>query len=346
MARVLRGLPRLYLGTMTFGWSHASSAVDGGVAAAMVEKFVQSGGAHVDSARIYAAGQTEPLVGAACRPFRAALALGSKAHPSQAGGLSAEGMRAQLAASLEALGADSLDEFYLHQPDPGAPLLESLQCADALLREGRVRAVGMSNYHASEMARAFSLCEAHGLQKPSVYQGLYNPLNRMVEAELLPLLRQHGCSFVAYNPLAAGLLTGAHKREGEVLPGRFKDNPNYLPRFYTSPNFIALENIRSTCEAAGLSLVQATYQWLLRHSALNESDGPLIGASSLSQLEENLDACRAAATAKPLPTAVHAAMEGAWSITRKNAFDYWRSYSSDMPNRANLPQGASYSAAK
>ena len=65
----------------------------------------------------------------------------------------------------------------------------------------------MSNYHASEVARAMALCDAHTLAKPTVYQGLYNPLNRKVEEELLPVLRQYGCAFIAYNPLAAGLLT-------------------------------------------------------------------------------------------------------------------------------------------
>ena len=73
-----------------------------------------------------------------------------------------------------------------------------------------------------------------------MYQGLYNPLNRRVEQELLPTLRKHNISFVAYNPLAAGLLTGKHSEGGDVPAGRFKDNPNYLDRFYKHDNFEAL----------------------------------------------------------------------------------------------------------
>eukprot|EP00908_Phaeocystis_cordata_P000402 Transcript_10425.p1 GENE.Transcript_10425~~Transcript_10425.p1 ORF type:complete len:423 (+),score=75.82 Transcript_10425:147-1271(+) len=213
------------------------------------------------------------------------LLVGSKAAPSQPGGLSATGMRSQLDASLGAIGVERLAEYYLHQPDTEAALLESLREAHAMVSEGKVGAVGMSNYHASEVARAFELCAEHGLTKPSVYQGLYNPLNRAVEEELLPVLRAHGCSFVAFNPLAAGLLTGAHKRDGEVPAGRFKDNPNYLPRFYTSPNFDALQAISAACDAAGLSVLDAAFCWLLRHSALGPEDGLLIGASSLAQLE-------------------------------------------------------------
>lgn len=349
-------LPRLYLGTMTFGWSQASTPVDTAAATTMLRRFIEAAGDrqphHVDTARIYASGDTEPIVGAAIAATGTTVFLGSKAHPSQPGGLSADGLRSQLAASLDALGVQKLDELYLHQPDPATPLLESLRTTDAMVREGVVGKIGLSNYHASEVARAFALCKEHGLTPPTVYQGLYNPLNRLVEDELLPVLRENGCAFVAYNPLAAGLLTGRHTPDTEVAPGRFKDNPNYMPRFYTPVNFDALGTIRAACEAAGISLVEATYRWLLCHSAL-KGDGPapdglLLGASSVAQLEANLAACAAARTAEPLPMVVRAAMEGAWSARklRADAFPYWRSYSGDMPGRDELPQGASYSAAK
>ena len=224
-------LPHIYLGTMTFGWSQSSAKVDLAVASEMVKRFVFFGGKRIDTARIYAGGDTEPIVGKAISPARNwGVTIGSKAHPSQPDGLSEGGMRAQLNASLGALGCDSLDEFYLHQPDTETPLLDSLRCANALQKEGKIRTIGMSNYHASEMARAFTLCEEHGLAKPTVYQGLYNPLNRAIENELLPVLRAHNCSFVAYNPLAAGLLTGRHTSLSDVQEGRFKDNPNYRAR--------------------------------------------------------------------------------------------------------------------
>lgn len=270
-------LPRLYLGTMTFAWNQSSSPVDDAVARAFLQKFVASGGKHVDTARIYAAGETEPMLGRALTAVAASdLLIGSKAAPSQPGGLSAQGMRNQLDKSLAAIGVDGLAEYYLHQPDTEAALLESLREAHAMVQEGKIGAVGMSNYHADEMARAFALCEEHGLTKPSVYQGLYNPLNRAAEDALLPLLRSHGCSFVAYNPLAAGLLSGKHRPGVEVPAGRFKDNPNYLPRFYTDGNFAALQTISAACDAAGLSVLDATYCWLLRHSALTEADGLLV----------------------------------------------------------------------
>lgn len=188
---------------------------------------------------------------------------------------------------------------------------------------------------------------------------MYNPLNRLVESDLLPVLRKNNCSFVAYNPLAAGLLTGRHQSApaadtsaaSTVLPGRFKNNPNYLPRFYTDANFEGVELIRVACEKHGISMVEATYCWLLCHSALKVEphDGVLLGASSMAQLEQNLNACWRV-TNNPVGETVLApdvlsAFDEAWKITSATAFPYWRSYSKDMPKGLERDQGASYNAA-
>ena len=282
--------------------------------------------------------------------------VGTKAHPSQPNGLSPAGIRSQLQNSLDAMQLNSVGEYYLHQPDTEHSLLDSLITLNDLIEEGKISSIGMSNYHVSEVERAFDLCNEHNLpHRPSVYQGLYNPLNRLVEEELLPVLKRNKCSFVAYNPLAGGLLTGKHSAATgeEVKDGRFKNNPNYLPRFYTSSNFRALEIIQCACEAADLSMVEATYRWLIHHSLLADGDGILIGESSLSQLEENLGCCVRAkgdegGDVKGLPQDVVDAFEKAWQIIKRDgdSFPYWRSYSSDMPGRESLDPGASYSASK
>jgi aflatoxin B1 aldehyde reductase len=367
--RMKTPLPRLYFGTMTFAWSQTSSVVDESVAMEMVKRFIQHNEAagvtthHIDTARVYAGGNTEPMVGAVLSKILSSdststILVGTKAHPSiQPLGLSKLGIQEQMRVSLQAMQRDSVDEYYLHQPDTEHTLLESLQCAHELVQEGKASLVGMSNYHASEMARAFQLCQAHGLTSPTVYQGLYNPLNRLVEDELVPLLKQHNCSFVAYNPLAAGLLTGKHSKnpktasssqeEQPVAAGRFKDNPNYLPRFYTPANFAAVEVIGKACEREGISMVEATYRWMLCHSILKERDGILLGASSLEQLDQNLKACQAAADQPSLSPEILTAFDEGWKLTQQEGvFPYWRSYSSDMPHRDSLDPGASYNAAK
>lgn len=286
-------LPRLYLGTMTFAWKQASSFVDDAAALSFLTTFIAAGGTHVDTARIYAGGDTEPMLGRAIaqldRSTRSKLLVGSKAHPSEPGGLGQDGLHAQLGASLEAVGTSSTytnvsirlcmtvpeDSRFRssartlksrHAADTEHTLLESLRAADVMVRENLVGAVGMSNYHSDEVARAYALCEKHGLTKPSLYQGLYNPLNRNVEEALMPTLRANNCSFVAFNPLAAGLLAGVHRATGadQAPAGRFRDNPNYLPRFYTEANFDALEQMQQACATHGWPLLDATYCWLLR----------------------------------------------------------------------------------
>lgn len=354
-------LPNLYLGTMTFNWKgQTSSFVDDSVASQMVNAFVdfheKGAPVRIDTARIYAGGDSERQLGRSKLDNFPTISMGTKAHPSQPNGLSPKGIRSQLQSSLDAMGLSSVNEYYLHQPDEENSLLESLKTCNELIEEGTISAIGMSNYHASEVQRAFDLCNEHGLAKPSVYQGLYNPLNRCVEDELLPVLKENGCSFVAYNPLAAGLLTGKHLKDGDVKEGRFKNNPNYLPRFYTPSNFEALGLIQTACKETDISMVEASYRWLMRHSALKSGDddtsgdGLLLGASSLQQLEENLRSC-AAAKDDDLPQPVLDAFDAAWEITKNDKtsggpFPYWRSYSSDMPGKDSLDPGASYNAAK
>jgi aflatoxin B1 aldehyde reductase len=375
-------IPRLYLGTMTFAWGQTSSVVDEPVALEMVRRFVahnekmaktSPGGSstpqkitphYIDTARIYAGGQTEPVVGAVLSqislPDSQSFLVGTKAHPSQPGGLSPAGIQQQLQESTEALhlqqSSSTLHEYHLHQPDTESALLDSLECLHDLKTKGVISAIGMSNYHVTEVQRAFDLCKQHSLTPPTVYQGLYNPLNRAVEEELLPVLKDNDCSFVAYNPLAAGLLAGKHTSnkadtpdQGEVLKGRFQNNPNYLPRFYTQANFDAIALIRKACEAHEMSMIEATYRWMLCHSSLeaDKGDGLLLGASSLEQLDQNLAACAAAQEAEQgLPDDILQAFEEAWGWTEEGAFPYWRSYSADMPDRESLDQGASYNAAK
>lgn len=337
--------PDVYLGTMTFGWNQSSLPVGEEVATQMVGKFLGIGGVEIDTARIYSGGKTEDILGKVLRNLSSdkRFKLTTKVHPSQPGGLSAHGIRTQLEASLKALGRERVDALYLHQPDPENDLEESLACVSQLVAEGKVGMIGLSNYSAIETERCLELCKAHGWASPSVVQALYNPLNRWAEDELVPVLRRHSVRFVAYNPLAAGLLTGKHNLGGDVLSGRFKDNPNYLPRFYTEANFTALERIRATCEQHGLGLVPATYAWMLCHSALDAAhgDGLLLGASSIEQLEENLSAC---VQAEPLAGAVREAFDGAWKVCQDRAFPFWRSYSRDQPGREALHQGASYDA--
>ena len=355
MSSVSSVLPRLYFGTMTFGWSNSSKLINEQTALEMLKVVQNRGINHFDSARIYAGGKTETILGQCFtqltesdETFRTNTVITTKVHPSQPNGLSATGIRDQLKTSLDSMGLACVDELYLHQPDTEHPLSESLEAADMCVKLGLAKRIGMSNYHEVEVQRAVDLCKEHGWITPTIYQGLYNPLNRRVEQTLLPVLRENKIEFVAYNALAAGLLTGkhqAHPATGDVLPGRFKNNENYLPRFYTDANFLAIDTIKAALPP-GMDLITATYIWLRRHSSLGSGDGILLGASSLEQLDGNLNACEAAENCDPLPQELLVAFDRAWEISQEGAFPYWRGYSSDQPGREQLDPGASYSAVK
>ena len=263
------GMVQIHLGTMTFGWAQASSPVDEPTAASFVSAFAAAGHSTIDCARIYAGGKSEAICGRVLQAAgnRDALQIVTKAHPSQKDGLTPAGLRAQVEASLAALQVAKIDLLYLHQPDTTSALSDTLATVNELLSEGTIAAFGLSNYSAVEVERCVELCKAAGYALPVAYQGLYNAINRRVEEELLPTLRANGMAFVAYNPLAAGLLTGKHVQEGEVMKGRFKDNKNYLDRFYKPDLFEGLSLVRSACEAAEISMVRATERLPARRRA-------------------------------------------------------------------------------
>ena len=250
---------QVHLGTMTFGWSQASEKVGEKVAAEFVTAFLGAGHTTIDCARIYAGGKSEAIFGRNLKAAgnRDAVQVVTKAHPSQPDGLTPVGLRAQVEASLAAMQVDKIDMLYLHQPDKTGALTDTLATVNELLTEGVIGAFGLSNYSAVEVERCVGLCKDAGMPTPVVYQGLYNAINRRVEEELFPTLRANGMAFVAYNPLAAGLLTGKHAAEGDVMKGRFKGNKNYLDRFYKPDLFEGLALVRAACEAAEISMVRA-----------------------------------------------------------------------------------------
>lgn len=178
-------MPRIYLGTMTFGWQQTSSYVDEAAASKMIKKYIEFGKDvsddtstkqhYIDTARVYSGGKSEKILGVILKDTstycdRDSVRVGTKAHPSQPGGLSKDGIMNQFTTSVESMGVDAVGEFYLHQPDTEHSLLESLQCVNELIVAGKVKTLGLSNYHVSEVVRAFELCEEYNLTKPGVYQ--------------------------------------------------------------------------------------------------------------------------------------------------------------------------------
>jgi len=218
-------------------------------------------------------------------------------------------------------------------------LRETLKETDKMVKEKLIKEIGMSNYSSIELQRTLDICKEEGFTPPTQFQALYNPLNRKIEKDLLPILRSANIRLVAYNPLAAGLLTGKHTAGQDVAAGRFKDNPNYLDRYYKEDCFAGLHLIQEACDSCGISMLEATWSWLMHHSALQEGDAILLGASKLEHLEGNIKAAR---ESSPLPEALLAAFDEAWSGCEEEAFPFWRGYSADQPGREDLHPGAAY----
>ncbi|MFE9065120.1 aldo/keto reductase [Streptomyces violaceusniger] len=301
-------LSRLVLGTMTFG-----DTVDRAGAAAMLDTALDAGVTGVDTANAYAGGTTETILAELLCGRRDRIVLATKAgmpHPDAGdhSPLSARGMRAALEGSLRRLGTDHVDLFYLHQPDRSTPLEETLGTVAEFVAEGKIRALGVSNYAAWQIAEITHTAERVGAPRPVVAQQLYNLLARRIEEEYMEYAAYaatSGLRTMVYNPLGGGLLTGRHTFEEQPESGRFGDSrvaAMYRQRYWDAGLFEAVRTLSGIAEEAGIPLVDLSLRWLLGRDGV---DALLLGGSRVEHLRANL----AAATAGPLPADVTAACD-------------------------------------
>ena len=227
--------------------------------------------------------------------------------------------------SLDRLKRAYADVVYLHFPDPGTSIDGALEALNCLYEKGKLKEFGLSNYPAWMVADIYHVCNQRGWIKPTVYEGIYNPLARKVEIELMDCLRYFNIRFHAYNPLAGGLLSGRYKKMEEVpLSGRFVNRPNYQSRYWKKSCFQALDLLRKVSYSSGISIPELTYRWLVHHSILRAdmSDAVIIGASSLKHLRQNLDAAQKPA----LPTNIASVFDEVWEISKSDSPEYFTLY--------------------
>ena len=312
---------KLVLGTMTFGES-----VFDADALAMVRAYLEAGGDELDTAYVYNEGDCERILGRLLKEVgREKVILDTKVNPRITGKLDAEAAYLQLNGSLERLGTDHADVFYLHFPDPNTPVESVLSACGELYREGKFKELGLSNFPAWLVADVWHLCMENGWPLPTVYEGIYNPLTRLAETELDRALDRFGLRFYAYNPLAGGLLSGRYgKFEDDPSEGRFTHRPNYQKRYWKKSFFEAVDLLKEACAAQDVTLVEAVFRWLLFHSMLrgDRGDAVILGASKLTHLTQNL----AAAEKGPLPNELLAAFEAAWQHCRADSPAYFTFY--------------------
>ncbi|MFD1717625.1 aldo/keto reductase [Georgenia deserti] len=309
---------RVVFGTMTFG-----TQVDVGEAAQMVHTCREAGVTMFDTSNNYANGASEEMLGQIIKPFRDEVVVSTKAgsHVDQAdpslAGLGRKALHHAVDASLRRLGLDHIDVYYLHRPDWRTPIEETLAAADEIVRSGKVRFVGQSNFAAWQITEMHYLAKIHGWPEVRISQPMYNLLGRRIEAEYAACSERLELTNITYNPLAGGLLTGKHKQDSPPDAGTRFSKPRYRDRYWNTAQFRAVEQLRLIAEDAGVTLIELAYGWL---NSRPLAHGLLLGASHLDQLRSNL----AAVESTTLGADTMSACDEVWSDLRGAAPDYNR----------------------
>jgi len=284
----------LCLGTMTFGLQ-----CDEPTSVAILDRAAAGGITFLDTSDVYpnggnlgTVGRTEEIVGRWLEGRRHDFILATKCFGAMSArpwdqGLSRKHILDAIESSLRRLGTDYVDLYQLHHPDPTTPIDESLRALDDIVRAGKARYVGCSNYFAYQIARALGRSELLGLARFDSVQPRYNLLFRQVERELFPLCAAEGLAVIPYNPLAGGFLSGKHKREtGPTAGTRFTLGTaakRYQERYWREREFETVEALRSLAAEAGMSMTQLALAWVLANPVITS---PIVGASRAEQLDD------------------------------------------------------------
>jgi aryl-alcohol dehydrogenase-like predicted oxidoreductase len=268
-----------------------------------MDRAVELGIDFVDVADVYPVppspdtwGRTEEIVGHWLRSRRPAVTVATKCVNRVGPGANDSGggrkhVIEAAEASLRRLQVDRVDLFYLHHSDLRAPLDETLEALDRLVRDGKVHYIGVSNFEAWQLGLALTILAEHGLSRLAAVQPRYNLLNRVYERDLLPLCRETGMGVVPYNPLGAGMLTGKYRR-GEEPPAdsRFgwgDYGRMYQQRYWSERMFEVAEEVERIGGEIGHSAARVAVAWLLAQPGVTS---PIVGASRPEQLDDTVGA--------------------------------------------------------
>jgi aryl-alcohol dehydrogenase-like predicted oxidoreductase len=293
---------RLALGTMTFGLQ-----TDETVSHQILDKAAEGGINFLDTADVYplggtveTTGRTEEIIGrwlqkqgpAGRRRFVVATKAVGKVGPnSWDQGASRKHLLDAIDASLKRLQTDHVDLYQLHSDDRETPLEESLEALDIIVKSGRARYIGVSNFLAYRLARALGKAELHKLTRYVSVQPRYSLLFREIERELLPLVGEEGLGVIPYNPLAGGLLTGKYKAGAKPEENtRFTlgtAGNMYQDRYWNERSFNTVTQLHKLADEAGVPLATLAVAWVMANPLIT---APLLGASRPEQLDATLAA--------------------------------------------------------
>lgn len=291
---------RACLGTMTFGLQ-----TDEAESRNILDIALDSGVTFIDTANAYPLGstvqqrlngRTEEIIGRWAKRRRGQFVIATKAVNRMGpmkwdSGASRKHLLDAIDESLRRLDMDHVDLYQLHRDDYSTPLDETLEALDTIVRSGKARYIGVSNFLAYRIARSLGKSEARNLAKYVCVQPRYNLLFREIERELLPLCAEERLGVICYNPLAGGLLSGKHKFDkGPTAGTRFtlgSAADRYQKRYWHKSEFETIEALKARVAQSGISLTSASIAWVLAHPVVTSA---IIGASRSDQLKETLAA--------------------------------------------------------
>jgi aryl-alcohol dehydrogenase-like predicted oxidoreductase len=282
----------LCLGCMTFGREADEEASKG-----LVARFLEAGGNFIDTADVYSKGISEEITGRALKGVRDDVVLATKVFfPMGEGpndtGLSRKHVTQGCEDSLRRLGTDYIDLYQVHCWDGATSIEETLSALTDLVRSGKVRYIGVSNFTGWQLMRSLAVSESHGFERFVCLQPQYSLVERNIEREILPVCLEEGLGVIPWSPLGGGFLSGKYRRgeeppRGSRISEAVESMEEYWDRRATERNWATIDVVGRISEETGKSYAQISLNWLLRQEGVT---APIIGARTIEQLEDNLGA--------------------------------------------------------
>jgi len=277
----------LCFGTMSFGGD-----ADADESAKMYAACRDKGINFFDCADAYSKGAAETILGKLMKGHRDELVITSKCFNPTGDNVNARGGNRRhiinaVETSLKRLGTDNMDVLFMHRWDPITPLEETLRGLEDLVREGKVRYLGASNYSAWQVAKGLGISERRGWARFDVIQPMYSLVKRQIESEILPLALEENLGVITYSPVGGGLLSGKFRPDVRPESGRLISNQEYIKRYGEDWVFETAGNFAAYAKDKGVHPVSLAVSWVAANPAIT---CPIIGARNLEQLQPSLNA--------------------------------------------------------
>lgn len=287
------GTTGMKVSAVGLGCNNFGIRLDRDATRAVVHAALDAGITLFDTADIYGnRGDSERLLGKALGPRRKDIVLATKfGLPMDGSGRRQGGsrryVRQALEASLKRLQTSWIDVYFIHRPDPATAIEETLRALDALVRAGKVRHIGCSNFSAAQMREAQETARRNGLAPLVAAEDQYNLLAREIERAVLPTIEAERLALLPYFPLASGMLTGKYAPGRPMPEGTRLSNPRYSDRFLNDDNLRIVGRLEEFCAARGRTLLELAFGWLLAKPVVASV---IAGASTPEHVRKNASA--------------------------------------------------------